>query len=45
MPLTRLELICYDGYAWVLICKPDFSKQVKRTFPMAKTPEEFYSQH
>ena len=44
-PLTQLELICYDGYAWVLICKPDFSKQVKRTFPMAKTPEEFYSQH
>ena len=44
MPLTRLELICYDGYAWVLICNPDFSKQVKRTFPMAKTPEEFYLQ-
>lgn len=42
-PLTQLELICYDGYAWVLICKPDFSKQVKRALPMAKTPDEFYA--
>lgn len=44
-PLTQLELICYDGYAWVLICKPDFSKQVKKALPMAKTPDEFYPQH
>lgn len=30
MPLTRLELICYEGYAWSMICKPNFAKQVKR---------------
>lgn len=44
MPLTRLELICYDGYAWSMICKPDFAKQVKKALPMAKTPEEFFLQ-
>ena len=44
-PLTQLELICYDGYAWVLICKPAFSKWVKKALPMAKTPDEFYPQH
>ena len=43
-PLTRLELICYDGYAWVIICEPGFSKSICRALPQAKTPEEFYSE-
>ena len=42
-PLTQLELICYDGSAWVLICDSNFSKWVKEALIMAKTPSEFYS--
>ena len=44
-PLTQMELICYDGYAWVLICQPEFSKRVKDALPMARTPEEFFLPH
>lgn len=42
-PLTQLELLCYDGYAWVLICDQAFSKRVKEALPMAKNPEAFYA--
>ena len=45
MPLTRLELICYDGYAWSMICKPNFAKQLKNVLTMKKTTGEFYPQH
>ena len=44
-PLTQLELVCYDGYAWVLVCPTIFSKRVKEAFLMVKTPEGFYSVH
>lgn len=44
-PGPQLEPICYDGYAWFLICTSDFSKRVNDALPMAKTPEEFYSAH
>ena len=41
-PLTCLELLCYDGYAWVLICEAAFSERVRRALPAAQPPEEFY---
>lgn len=27
-PLTKLEILCYDGYAWLIICKPEFSEKI-----------------
>lgn len=42
-PLTQLELICYDGYAWLIVCDTDLSEKVCQALPQAKTPEEFYS--
>ena len=42
-PLTQLELICYDGYAWLIVCAPEFSEKVHQALPQAKTPREFYS--
>ncbi len=41
-PLTELELVCYDGYAWIIVCKPEFSPKVLQALPQAKTEEEFY---
>ena len=41
-PLTQLEILCYDGYAWVIICEPDMSPKIRQAFPFAKTPDEFY---
>lgn len=41
-PLTEMELVCYDGYAWIIVCKPEFSSKVLQALPQAKTEEEFY---
>ena len=41
-PLTQLELICYDGYAWLIVCDVAFSNKICQALPQAKTPEEFY---
>ena len=41
-PLTQLEILCYDGYAWVIICNSDFSETVKKKLPFAMTEDEFY---
>ena len=43
-PLTKLELLCYDGYVWVIICEPGLSENILRALPQAKTPEEFYNE-
>ena len=44
-PLTELEIICFDGYAWVIICKPDFSELVQKRLPQAMPPKQWYSAH
>ena len=43
-PLTQLELFCYDGYAWVIICERGFSEKVKKALPQAKDPDAFYAE-
>lgn len=40
-PFTKLEIICCDGYAWEIVCKPAFSPTVRRLLPEAKPPEAF----
>ena len=42
-PLTQMELFCYDGYAWVIICERGFSEKVKKALPQAKDPDAFYT--
>lgn len=42
-PLTQLELICYDGYAWLIVCDTDLSEKVHQALPQAKTPGQFYN--
>ena len=44
-PLTELEIICYDGYAWIIVCKPELSAQIKERFPKALPPKEWYPAH
>ncbi len=41
---SALDNLQYQ-YDWVIICKSDFSNQVKHALPMAKTPDAFYKQH
>ncbi len=41
-PLTQLEILCYDGYAWVIICDSDFSEFVKEKLPFAQKPDDYY---
>lgn len=41
-PLTQLEIFCYDGYAWVIICGSDFSEFVKEKLPFAQKPDDYY---
>ena len=41
-PLTQLEILCYDGYAWVIICPPELSSAIRRALPQAKSPDDFY---
>lgn len=42
-PLTQMELICYDGYAWLIVCDSNFSKKLCQALPQAKSPKEFYN--
>lgn len=42
-PLTQLEILCYDGYAWVIVCKPEFSETVQQALPKAQKSEDFYA--
>lgn len=42
-PLTQLEILCYDGYAWVIICNSDFSEAIKEKLPFAQKPDDFYN--
>ena len=39
-----LELFCYDGYAWAIVCQRSFSEKVKEALPMAKDPDAFYAE-
>lgn len=41
-PLTQLEILCYDGYSWVIICKPEMSPKIRAAIPQAKAPDDFY---
>lgn len=41
-PLTQMEIVCYDGYAWLIVCQPEMSLKVQKAFPQAKAPDEFY---
>jgi hypothetical protein len=40
-PLTELEIICYDGSDWVVICRPEFSERIQKCLPQAKRLENF----
>lgn len=42
-PLTQLELICYDGYAWLIVCDPAFSRTIRRALPQALPPAEYFA--
>lgn len=42
-PLTQLEIMCFDGEAWVIICDAAFSLVVRAKLPTAKTPEAFWN--
>ena len=44
-PLTELEIICYDGYAWIIVCKPELSARIKERLPKALPPSEWYPAH
>ncbi len=44
-PLTELELICYDGYAWIIVCNPELSKLIQKKLPQAMLLEEWYAAH
>ena len=41
-PLTRLELILFDGWAWVIVCNAAFSKLVQSRLPQAQPPDAFW---
>ena len=40
-PLTRLELILFDGWAWGIVCDAAFSKLVQNRLPQAQPPDAF----
>ena len=40
-PLTKLELMLFDGYAWVIVCDAAFSETVQRHLPQAQPPDAF----
>ena len=44
-PLTELEIVCYDGYAWLIVCKPELSALIRKYLPQAMPPKEWYSAH
>ena len=41
-PLTRLELILFDGWAWGIVCDAAFSKLVQNRLPQAQPPDAFW---
>lgn len=41
-PLTQMEIICYDGYAWLIICQPGMMPRIQKVFPQVKVPGDFY---
>ena len=41
-PLTKLEIVCYDGYAWLVVCKPELSTLIREHLPHAMPPKEWY---
>ena len=41
-PLTRLELILFDGWAWGIVCDAAFSKLVQSRLPQAQPPDAFW---
>ena len=44
-PLTELEILCYDGYAWIIICSQGLSAQIRERLPSALPPAEWYPVH
>lgn len=44
-PLTELEIFCYDGYAWAIICKPELSELIQKKLPQAMLSEQWYAAH
>ena len=44
-PLTELEIICYDGYAWVIVCRPELSVQIREYLPQVMPPKQWYAAH
>ena len=42
-PLTQLELICYDGYAWVIVCNSELSERIRQDLPQACRAKDFYN--
>ena len=44
-PLTELEIVCYDGYAWLIVCKPELSALIQEHLPQAMPPKEWYPAH
>ena len=42
-PLTKLELMLFDGYAWVIVCDAAFSETVQRHLPQAQPPDAFFA--
>lgn len=40
-PLTQLEIICYDGYAWLIVCREEFSSRVRQALPRARPAKKF----
>ena len=43
-PLKQLEIVCYDGYAWCIICEPEMSPDILKVLPQVKTPDDFYNE-
>ena len=41
-PLTQLEIICFDGYAWGIVCPPELSVLIKKNLPQACPADEFF---
>ncbi len=41
-PQTQLEIICYDGYAWAIVCDPEFSAVIQDNLPQAKKLNDFH---
>ena len=42
-PFTEMEIICYDGGVWVIICKPEYSNTIRTHLPKACSPQEYFA--